>query len=167
MWPTIVEVGLAALMQAQPAFREKAAPRYVEIAARGAERPATDLAETLAVVAAVRSQTSRLFADCDIVLMPACAAMPWPAGEAFPPQIDGVAVGPRGHAVYTGWVNAAGHPAIALPCPVDGLPIGAQLVADLGGEGLLLDIADQVAQEVDLFPRWPAMALDPGGARGG
>ncbi|MGR3581599.1 MAG: amidase family protein, partial [Sagittula sp.] len=56
--------------------------------------------------------------------------------------IDGQPAGPRGHAVYTGWVNASGLPAMAFPAGrANGLPIGMQLVGRHGGEDLLLSIA--------------------------
>ncbi len=158
VWPAIAETGLARLMEREPQFRTLAAPRYVEMAERGSRHPATAVLATLEAVAAVRRQTSQLFAETDLILMPACAAMPWAADAPFPTEIDGQPVGARGHAIYTGWVNAAGHPAMSLPCPVEGLPIGAQLVADLGGEPLLLALAEAYAKQTPLFPRWPAIA---------
>ena len=75
------------------------------------------------------------------MLMPTAAAMPWPAAIAYPAQIDGQPVGPRGHAVYTGWVNAAGLPALAFPAGQGGaMPIGMQLIGDMGAEPLLLGL---------------------------
>ena len=158
MWSSVAEIGLAHVMAGRPGFRDEVVAKYVAMAERGATASGTDLWAILDTVAAVRRQTSRLFAQWDAVLMPACAAMPWAADVPFPAEIDGQPVGPRGHAIYTGWVNAAGHPAISIPAPVEGMPIGAQIVADLGGEGLLLDLADAYGAKTPLFPRWPAMA---------
>jgi len=147
VWPAICEIGLARLAEAEPDFAVRASRRYVEIAERGAARRASETTAILEIVAALRRETSALFADCDLVLMPACAAMPWAADEPHPDTIAGEVVGPRGHAVYTGWVNAAGHPAVALPVPVaSGMPIGVQAIADLGGEHLLLDLAEAYEQ---------------------
>src|SRR5690606_21204163 len=77
------------------------------------------------------------------VLTLTSAARPWAAGEPYPQVIDGQAAGPRGHAVFTGWVNAAGNPAISLPADAapDGLPIGVQLVGPWGEDRMLLDMA--------------------------
>ena len=46
--------------------------------------------------------------------------------------------------MYTGWVNAAGLPGLALPCAPsrEGLPIGLQAVGPYGGDDLLLAVAD-------------------------
>jgi len=63
--------------------------------------------------------------------------------------------GPTGHIErlmatiqFTPQVNVTGQPAISLPLywNAQGLPIGIQLVAPLGGEGLLLQIAAQIEE---------------------
>ena len=161
-WPRFAEIGLADCFGRDEAVARAAAPRYREMAARGRALPATRLWDLLERVRALRAAVGRAFADVDAILMPSSAAMPWSAAESWPPRIDGVAAGPRGHAVFTGWVNAAGHPALALPAPVGRgeLPIGVQLVADLGGEEALLALGERVELEVGGF-RWPAIARGP------
>jgi len=124
-----------------------AAPKYLEMADQGDTVPASELFGALEAVAQLRGDMSRLMAGWDLILTPTAAAQPWPAGQPFPQEIDGKPVGPRGHAIYTGWVNATGHPAIALPAAPDaeGLPVGYQLIGDLGAEPLLLDLAETAA----------------------
>jgi aspartyl-tRNA(Asn)/glutamyl-tRNA(Gln) amidotransferase subunit A len=96
--------------------------------------------EILERVRQLRRDTVTLFDKADVIVMPSVAALPWPAQQAFPTHIDGQEVGPRGHAVYTGWVNAAGLPALALPCAPssEGLPIGMQLIGRYGADEQLL-----------------------------
>ena len=85
--------------------------------------------------------------------------MPWPAELPHPDQIAGVRVGPRGHAAYTGWVNAAGLPAFAAPAPlVEGLPIGFQLVGDLGSEDDLFALALEYERAAPWAEHWPDLA---------
>jgi len=93
-------------------------------------------------------------------MTPASAAMPWPTDIEFPPEINGVAVGPRGSAVFSGWVNATGHPAISIPGPTAGasLPIGIQFVADFGEDALLLQIAKQIEEATSWHTIWPELA---------
>ena len=94
-------------------------------------------------------------------MTPSAAALPWNADQQYPETIDGKDVGPRGHAVYTGWVNACGHPAIALPGNPSpgGLPTGFQLVGRFGADELLLDVARQYETANPWSSRWPALAL--------
>lgn len=91
--------------------------------------------------------------------MTGAAALPWPAEQAFPPMIDGQAVGPRGHAVFTGWINAAGLPAVAVPAPPasGGRPIGIQFIGRFGSDDELLDLAQHYEAAAPWAGRWPAL----------
>jgi aspartyl-tRNA(Asn)/glutamyl-tRNA(Gln) amidotransferase subunit A len=142
-WPKLAQIGLAYMQATVPGMTEKASMKYQEMASLGAEVSAPELYAALMLIRQLRMQVSFAFADWDIIMMPSAAAQPWPAEEVYPRIIDGQSVGPRGHAVYTGWVNASGHPALSLPALPDstGLPIGVQIVGDLYSEEMLLGIA--------------------------
>ncbi len=156
-WPSIGPIGLAWLFARHPSWREGASAKYLQMAAAGASITAADLWQILEEVEQLRRDTAGLFAACDLVVMPAAAALPWAADTPFPEVIDGVPVGPRGHAVFTGWVNAAGLPAIAVPCEPskEGQPIGVQLIADYGTDSALLDAAAALEAVAPHRWRWP------------
>lgn len=158
-WPRFAQIGLAHLVATVPGMEEKASPKYLDMAAQGARLSATDLFAALESVHDLRRQVSQAFEAWDIILMPSAAAQPWPAEEAFPDRIDGHPVGPRGHAVYTGWVNACGHPGLTLPGLPDshGMPIGVQIIGDLFSEAQLLHIAEAFDAAGPGW-RWPAYA---------
>ena len=107
----------------------------------------------------MRRDVAALFEKVDVIVLPSAAALPWKAEDAFPNRIDGQEVGPRGHAVYTGWVNAAGLPGLALPCAPsrEGLPIGLQLVGRYGGDDTLLDLGAACEAAHPWADRWPAL----------
>lgn len=157
-WGTFGEVGLAAYFAKDPEVASVAAPKYRAMAERGAAVMAIDFHALLNTVFDLRTAAQRLW-GYDAILMPASAAHPWPAAESHPPVIDGQPVGPRGHAVYTGWVNAAGLPALAFPAQATQvLPIGLQLIGPMGGESWLMDLVKPV-----LAPgRWPDLATRTG-----
>ncbi len=154
-WSRIGQIGLAAYFARDQEVAEAAAPRYREMAKAGSEASATEFQAVLDAVYDLRHSARDLWGH-DAILMPTSAAQPWAARESHPREIAGRAVGPRGHAVYTGWVNAAGLPALAFPAPLSkGLPIGIQLVGPMGSEGRLMDIAEPI-----LAPfRWPDLTL--------
>ncbi|HEX7383986.1 MAG TPA: amidase [Burkholderiaceae bacterium] len=141
-WPIVGQVGLAALFEREPAWREGAAPAYRERAERGARVGAAALWQAVEQVERLRRDCARRFESVDVFVTPAAAALPWPADQAYPPRIAGREVGPRGHAVFTGWVNAAGLPALAVPAEASpaGLPIGIQLIGGYGADHRLLDL---------------------------
>ncbi|MFJ4291354.1 amidase [Cupriavidus sp. NPDC089707] len=127
----------------------------------GADLRAVQLFDLLMAVERMRAELSLLFDRYDLLLTPAAAALPWPAAQTHPPVIAGREVGPRGHAVFTAFANAAGLPAIALPCGfAEGLPVGIQLVAAPAEDALLLAIARQFEQA---FPTQPGFPLDGDG----
>lgn len=157
VWTDIGAIGLAAYLADTPFVRDSANPKYRQIAEVGASKTGTDLYRILDLVFKLRSESARLFKEFDAVLMPTAAANPWPAAEAFPNTIGGQSVGPRGHAVYTGWVNAAGLPAVAFPAPSKSMPIGMQLIGPMGSEQKLVGCVEACAK---VFT-WPDIAMSP------
>ncbi|WP_323764142.1 amidase [Marinovum sp.] len=160
-WGRFAQIGLAQIAATLPGMQTKAAPQYLAMAEAGSGVPAVELFAALQAVQRLRTDCSRLFGDWDVIVMPCAAAQPWPADQGHPEKIAGQPVGPRGHAIYTGWVNAAGHPALAVPAGRDaaGLPIGCQLIGDMGAENQLLDLAATLATTEKRTWNWPAFAL--------
>lgn len=154
VWTDIGAIGLATYLADTPKVRDSANPKYRQIAEVGAHKTATDLYRILDLVFKLRNDSDQLFTEFNAILMPTAAANPWPAAEPFPDTIDGQSVGPRGHAVYTGWVNAAGLPAVAFPAPSETMPIGMQLIGPMGSEQTLLNCVDTCA---DAYA-WPNIA---------
>jgi aspartyl-tRNA(Asn)/glutamyl-tRNA(Gln) amidotransferase subunit A len=145
-WPAVSQVGLAWLLSQHPDWRALVTPPLAAMAESGAALPAARYFAALITISEVRKRLQRVFAEYDLVLTPAIAALSWPAGETHPAEIDAQAVGPRGHAVFTAFVNATGVPAISLPTGLSsgGLPIGLQLVGPFGADALLCAIAAQL-----------------------
>lgn len=158
-WPVLGQVGVALLFDRYPQAAQLAAPKYREMSAAGHAVPASRYLDYLDKLDTFRRQVTAAFETVDVIMTPSAAALPWPADEAFPPVIDGRPVGPRGHAIYTAWVNACGHPAIALPSdPADsGAPIGFQLIGRFGADERLFQLAREFEQARPWAQRWPAM----------
>lgn len=155
-WSALSGRGLARLAAAHPATWRRSAQDFIDQATTGAAMSAETEALHLAALAALRRRTAEAFTRIDAILTPAIAALAWPIGAPYPERIAGREVGPRGHAVYTGWVNACGHPSVAFPVePLDGAMIGLQLVGALHSDHALIDLAGRLAA-----PRlWPSLAL--------
>jgi aspartyl-tRNA(Asn)/glutamyl-tRNA(Gln) amidotransferase subunit A len=158
-WSMVGQIGLSWLFAHHPQWRAGASPSYGAMAEAGARRPAADLWQVLETVEQLRRDVAQLFTRFDLLVTPAAAALPWPADEAYPPVIAGQPVGPRGHAIFTGWVNAAGLPAVAMPCEPSstGLPIGVQLISDFGSDVALLALAAQFEAAAPQAWRWPSL----------
>ncbi|SDE72193.1 aspartyl-tRNA(Asn)/glutamyl-tRNA(Gln) amidotransferase subunit A [Variovorax sp. CF079] len=148
-WPLLAQVGLAwlvehpqALSPTRPFDPALFAPAMQANAQAGRSASAIALFDLLLEAERLRTELAILFERYGFLLTPAAAALPWPAGETHPPRIDGREVGARGHAVFAGFANAVGLPAIALPCGfAQGLPVGLQLVAREGDDDALLALA--------------------------
>lgn len=93
-------------------------------------------------------QMALLWDDVDVLLTPALAG-PAPQLGAFPTDHDDVAL----HVArmlrfspFTATYNVTGEPAITVPITQsnDGLPVGIQLAAPLGGDATLLQLAHEI-----------------------
>ncbi|MDB5776824.1 MAG: putative glutamyl-tRNA(Gln) amidotransferase subunit [Herbaspirillum sp.] len=159
-WTILSQTGLSWLMGRHPDWRSQVSPAIAELVVAGAALPASDYYQAHQVFAEARRELSLLFGCYDLILTPSAAAMPWPATLPFPAVIDGQAVGGRGHAVFTGFVNMSGCPAINLPAmpSADGMPIGFQLIGPVGSDGLLCNVGAQYELEHAGKPDWPPLA---------
>ena len=144
-WATIGQAGLAWLLESFPGWQGKVTPAMEEMAQNGQKRTGAEYVGALDAVRNLRSVLALFFSGYDVILTPSAAALPWPATDPFPTEIAGEKVGPRGHAVFTGFANMAGCPGISVPSAPSarGLPIGFQLVAAPGQDGCLCALARQ------------------------
>jgi aspartyl-tRNA(Asn)/glutamyl-tRNA(Gln) amidotransferase subunit A len=158
-WPVISQVGLAWLLQSHDAWRGKLTAAIEEMAVNGTARKATEYFNALDAVKELQRGLSVFFSRYDLIMTPTAAALPWPAAEPFPAMIAGEKVGPRGHAIFTAFANMAGCPGISIPAApsAGGLPIGFQLVAAPGQDGLLCALAAQYESVCPWAARLPPL----------
>ena len=156
-WPIISQAGLAWLLQSHPGARDVVGKAIRDMAENGAAMTAVQYFAALDSIAGLRRQLGVFFADHDALLTPTAAALPWPADQSHPGVIDGKAVGPRGHAIFTAIANVTGCPGISVPCTpaANGLPIGFQLIAAPGRDDLLCALASQYERVQPWAERWP------------
>ncbi len=156
-WPQVGAIGLDNLFTQRPSWRQGVAPKYIEMAETASHFHASRVLAILDEVDALRRQTTGVFKDFDVILTPATAALPWQADQPYPTHIDAQKVGPRGHAIYTGWVNVTGLPAVALPCApsAQGLPTGLQLIGAYGADLELFALAAEFEVAQPWAGRWP------------
>jgi aspartyl-tRNA(Asn)/glutamyl-tRNA(Gln) amidotransferase subunit A len=149
IWHVISRAGVAWLMGWKDVrFDEMAGASVRAMASEGQRLSGADYFDAIERVAAFRRRCAELFDRVDLILTPTAAALPWPAETPYPDRIDGRPAGPRDHAIFTGWVNIAGVPAISLPVAVSksGLPIGVQFAAGFGADAALLGFARDFSQ---------------------
>jgi aspartyl-tRNA(Asn)/glutamyl-tRNA(Gln) amidotransferase subunit A len=150
IWHVVSRAGVAWLMRENPAYEDQAGASARAMAADGRKIAGADYIGALEKVSELRRRCAELFERVDLVLTPTAAALPWTAETPYPDRIAGQPAGPRDHAIFTGWVNIAGVPAISLPTGVSesGLPIGAQLAAGFGADDSLLAFAREVSRVI-------------------
>lgn len=158
-WPVISQTALAWLMIRHAGREALLTEPLREMLTNARTLSAAQYLDALTEVAALRRRLAEMFASVDFLMTPTTAALPWPSSAVYPSVIDGREAGPRAHAVFTAFVNAAGLPAITIPADpsADGLPIGFQLIGRPGADGELCAIARQFEAAHPWAERWPRL----------
>jgi aspartyl-tRNA(Asn)/glutamyl-tRNA(Gln) amidotransferase subunit A len=135
--------GLWEIAAEHPSFHESVEERFSLLAINGEKVTSEVLEKSLNNILEFRASLDDVFGGCDVIVCPSTAAQPWDNRFDFPPQIDGRPAGPRDHAAFTGWVNAAGLPAVSIPVGFDsdGMPLGVQVIGRAGNDEQILALA--------------------------
>ena len=156
VWPTgatedaimpLQHAGLAALygdaFRKDPSIFDPDVARQIE---RGLSWSGAEVAGALVASAAVASAFAAFLTDVDLLLTPTVPCVAWPLTQLGPDMIGGKPASPRGHAVFTPFVNHARLPAISIPCGTDprGLPFGLQIIGRRGQDRTLLGAAQRI-----------------------
>lgn len=134
------------------------------IAADGADRTASDYVEALRAFHRVGRDHAAFFADYDVLITPCLTQPPWPLGaiDMMGDSLDGFVEALFAHQAFTPQFNVTGQPAASLPLywSKDGLPIGVQIAARFGEEGVLFRLSSQLETACPWFARRPPMASE-------
>jgi aspartyl-tRNA(Asn)/glutamyl-tRNA(Gln) amidotransferase subunit A len=162
IWRVVSRAGVAWLIAENRAYENLAGASARAMAEDGRTVSGADYLGALEAVSGLRRLVGELFEGADLVLTPTVAALPWAADKPYPDRIDGKPAGPRDHAIFTGWVNIAGVPALNIPIGASrsGLPIGAHLVAAFGADDQLLAFAREISAAAPP-PRLPQLETIP------
>jgi amidase len=155
-----LSIGHAQLLAGREATADDLEPLSWAMWERAQATSSVEYLGAVALLQAISRQVVSLWADCEVMLMPALADRPPAIGEvdgaggmdAFDRAIQ--------FAPYAGLFNATGQPAIVIPAGVgsDGMPLAVQLV----GRPLHEDTLLQVARQLEVARPWaearPALA---------
>ncbi len=124
----------------------------------GAPLTGHDISVAYAARTEIGDRMRGFFADHDVLALPVSQVPPFPADQEYPSDINGQA-----QQTYLDWmrscylITVTGCPAISVPAgfTAGGLPVGLQLVAPVGGERRLLEIAAAYEQASGAGQRRP------------
>lgn len=126
-----------------------------------AGREITGQTYSLAMRAAelVRAELLGFFDDYDLLLTPSTAVSAFVCGDR-PKKINGVEVGRLwGAFPFSVPFNLSGQPAASVPCGLsrDGLPIGVQIVGQIGEDAMVLGVANALEEANPWAQQLPSM----------
>jgi len=142
LWTIIAESGLAWLLRSFADWAGAVGENALRMEDAGRRHTALDYADALARIGRMRVAAGEFFGRYDFMLSPTTAALAWPAREAFPTKIADRAVGPRGHAIFSAWVNLIGGVAANFPAAITKSEggIGMQLAAPAGHDDAVISV---------------------------
>lgn len=163
-WPLTVTRGITAAAQARGLAVDDLArelePLNQYLVELGRSRLAVDYIGDLVCFQALTRGLGRFLDDHDVLLTPTLAFAPPPLGHYDAARVGGEEAFGRVIAsfAFTAPANVAGLPAASVPFAVtsEGLPIGIQITAGLGGEHALFRLAAEIEEAqpwVHLYPQ--------------
>jgi aspartyl-tRNA(Asn)/glutamyl-tRNA(Gln) amidotransferase subunit A len=103
---------------------------FRSLLAYGRDLPSRRLVEGLARMRAAAAAAERAFGEVDVLLLPTAPQRAFPHGAEVPAN----------QADFTALANFHGGPALSVPVPGDGMPVGVQIVGPAFSEGLVLSV---------------------------
>lgn len=115
---------------------------------------AADVSRALRRVQEIGWEVGATFATYDVLLSPTLARPTPRLGTLDTSRPESIYEHAPAYSAFTSVYNVTGMPAFSIPFghDGDGLPLGVQFAADLGGEGLLLSLATQLEQAAPWLP---------------
>ncbi|MGY0557745.1 amidase [Lysobacter sp. A421] len=132
--------------------RERFSPLLQKLMAYAEGKSASDLVAASLVLDQAQVQLQQWLAQCDVLVMPTTLQRAFAFGTPAPAN----------QADLTAYANFAGNPALSVPLAVaDGeLPLGLQLVGNIGDEFRLIALAEQFQQAIGWQPSLPTACRD-------
>lgn len=131
--------------------RELFSPGLAAMLAWAEGKSAADLAAAERLLDQAQVQLQQWLAQCDVLAMPSTPQTAFGFGSPVPAN----------QADLTAWANMAGCPALSLPLPVAAgeLPIGMQLVGQIGDDLRLVALAEALQAALAIKPELPPACL--------
>lgn len=160
----IISVNLASAIAALAVDEERLEPLTRGVAARGRGLAATVLYDTMQAAVLATHRLWQMFHDIDVLVTPMLASAPLPLGS-FPMDhgdVDAHWNRMNAFAPYAALGNITGFPALSLPfgADADGLPLAIQLIAPMGADDLLLNLAGRMEEDHRWRHKFPVAGLD-------
>ena len=152
------------LIKGEPLDRDRIEPLTRQMAEIADSMSATDFLVALDFLRRISREIMRFWGDYDVVLTPTLAKPAIEIGSLRPKEGAepvSMLLNSSDWVPFTPVWNVTGQPAISLPLhqSADGLPVGVQFIAALGGEDLLLSLAGQLEQALPWADRRPPLAV--------
>ena len=160
IWDVLVATGAARVALKHESWEADVTEQIAFLARKGASFLAVDYVRALDRLQAFRASTSARLEAFDTILTPTTPAPAWAAELDHPATIGGKAGSGAIQGMFGGWVNALGLAGINIPgAPhADGRPIGLQVVAPFGRDGIAVAIGRQLEKVAPWASRWPELA---------
>ncbi len=141
--------------------RELMTDTFAEFAEPGLKLTLNDYLEAQSQVTTFLEDSAPTYwKDCDILATPTLAVPPFASNLPLgPDKVGEQKIEPHLNWTYTYPFNLTGQPAVSIPCgwTADGLPLGLQLTARRGQDGLILRMAAAIEKLVPWSGRRPRL----------